>query len=175
MNAMRKVIATSACLGAIIVASAAHAAPSDRTMGSERFVGGHGHSGVFHHARREGGRHRGGFGRICGIRREARMEGMISMVEGLMSFNAGQEAAWKDLTKTVRDSNKSMDETCAGLKRDKDNPANAPERLSRMETMLAAGLKYVQTVRPKFERFYATLSDKQKKAFDSLTQHRRRH
>jgi hypothetical protein len=172
---MRNLIATSACLGAIILASTAHAAPADRNMGPDRITGGHGHAGAFHHARRDRAHHRGGFGYICGKRREARTERMIGVVEGLMTFDTTQEAAWNDFTKAVRDSNKSMNETCAGLRQDKDTPANATGRLARMEAMLAAGLKFVRTVRPKFDRFYATLNDKQKEAFDSLARHRRRH
>lgn len=175
MNTMQKLIATSACVGAVMLAANAGAAPSGKEMGRDSVTGRHGHAGSFHHARRGKGGYRGGFGHVCGKRREAKTERMISVVEGLMTFSPKQEAAWKDLTNTVRDSNKSMDATCATLKQDKDKPRDATHKLARMETMLAAGLKFIQSVRPKFDGFYATLSEKQKKAFDSLSNRRRRH
>jgi hypothetical protein len=175
MNSMQKLIATSACVGAVILATSAGAAPSGHQMNRDSVTGQPGHAGSFRHARWGKGRHRGGFGHVCGKRREAKSERMISVVEGLMTFSPKQEAAWKDLTSTVRDNNKSMDATCATLKQDKDKPKDATQRFARMETMLSAGLKFVQSVRPKFDSFYATLSEKQKKAFDSLSSHRRRH
>lgn len=174
MNAIRKMIVTGACASAVVLAVGvgASAAPFGHGTGQDSIAGGHGHHGVFHHARWGKGGHPG-FGRFCGKRREARTERMIAFVEGLMTFTPAQEAAWNDLTKSVRDGNKSMDETCESLKQDADAPTSATERLARMETMLAAGLKIVQSIRPKFDRFYATLSDKQKRAFDSFA-HRRR-
>lgn len=179
MNPMcrRNLIATSACLGAIILASAVHAAPADMNMGPDHVTAGQGHSRAFHHVRRGKGWHRGGFGHFCGKRREARTERMISVVEGLMTFNAKQATAWKDLTTAVRDGNKSMDETCTSLNKgkDRDKRPSATERLGRMETMLAARLKFVRAIRPKFDRFYATLNEKQQKAFDMFSGHRRMH
>ena len=172
MNAIQKLIVTGACASAVALAVGASAAPSGHRAGQDTLAGGHSHHGVIHHARWGKGGH-GGFGRFCGKRREARTERMIAFVEGLMTFTPAQEAAWNDLTKSVRDGNKSMDETCESLKQDADAPKSATERFARMETMLAAGLKFVQSVRPKFDKFYATLSDKQKRAFDSLANRRR--
>ena len=46
-----------------------------------------------------------------------------------------------------------------------------------METMLSAGLDAVREVRPKFDAFYATLNDKQKRAIERLMEghgHQRR-
>ena len=51
-------------------------------------------------------------------------------------------------------------------------PDTAPERLARFETLATTGLDILQRISPAFERFYATLSDKQKKALDDLISHR---
>jgi len=170
MKRIHRLIATSACIGALMTANAASAAPgsdeADRTAASGRH-------GAYHHPGWGRGGHRGGFGRFCGKHREARTERMISVVEGLMTFTPKQEAAWKDLTGTVLSSNKSLDETCETLRQDRDKPRDATQRLARLETVMTAGLKFIQTVRPKFDRFYQTLSDKQKKAIDDLSGRRR--
>jgi hypothetical protein len=170
MKPMNKLIATTACAGALMIAAGTYAAPASNESGPDSVTGRHGPS---HHAGWRRGGHRGGFGHVCGKRREARTERMISVVEGLMTFTPNQEAAWQDLTKTIRDGNKSMDQTCSTLKHDRDKPQDATQRFARMETIMAAGLKFVQAVRPKFDSFYATLNDKQKKAIDTLSNRRR--
>lgn len=175
MNPIQRLIATGACAAVVMFAVSANAAPTGHEPNRDSATGRPGQAGSFHHARSGKGRHRGGFGHICGKRRDAKTERMISVVEGLMTFTPKQESAWKDLTKTVRDNNKSMDETCKTLKQDKDKPKDATQRLARMESMLAASLKFVQSARPKFDRFYGTLSEKQKHAIDSLINRRRRH
>jgi hypothetical protein len=172
MNPMQKLIATGAC-AATLFAVTASAAPVGSETGRDSVTGRPAHAGSFHHARWGKGRHRGGFGRLCGKRREAKSERMISVVEGLMTFTPKQEAAWNELTKSIRDGNTSMDKTCETLKQDKDKPKDATQKFARMETMMAAGLKIVQSIRPKFDKFYGTLSEKQQRAIDSLS-HRRR-
>ena len=55
-----------------------------------------------------------------------------------------------------------------------DTPVSAPDKLARVETLATTGLAILQRIRPAFERFYATLSAKQKKALDGLIAHRGR-
>lgn len=175
MNSIQKLIATSACVGALMCAGGANAAPAGSETGDDVVSGRPGHAGPYRHARWSKGRHRRGFGGVCGEHRQAKTERLISVVEGLMTFTPRQEAAWNDLTKAVRDGNKSMDDTCAAMKKDRDKPAGATQKLARMEAMMAAGLKFLQSVRPKFDKFYGTLNDKQKKAIDAMSSRRRPH
>ena len=55
-----------------------------------------------------------------------------------------------------------------------DTPESAPERLQRFESLATTGLGILQRIRPAFDRFYATLSDKQKKAIDDVISRRGR-
>lgn len=173
MNPISKTIAAGACAAAVILTAGAFAAPAGHQAGQDSVSGRPAHAGSFHHARWGKGRHRGGFGRLCGERRQAHTERMISVVEGLMTLTPKQEASWNELTKAIRDNNTSMDKTCETMKQDKDKPKTASQRFARMETMLAAKLNAVQSIRPKFDQFYGTLSEKQQRAIDNLS-HRRR-
>ena len=44
----------------------------------------------------------------------------------------------------------------------------ATGKFARMETMLTAGLEVVKTVRPAFDKLYATLDEKQQAALDKM-------
>ncbi|MCG8546939.1 MAG: Spy/CpxP family protein refolding chaperone [Alphaproteobacteria bacterium] len=117
------------------------------------------------HFRGKGGKARkAGF---CGKYRGARMERMFGIVEGLMEFNAEQQSAWDNLKTAATDGQEKVEKSCEALKAE-DKPRTAPARLDRMQQMLSARLSALQTVRPAFEKFYGTLSEKQQKAIDDL-------
>lgn len=125
-----------------------------------------------HGGGRDGGR-KGRFGRFCGQRGSDRLQRMIGVVEGLMEFKPDQQQAWDALKTTLKDGKSSIDKTCESLEETK-GPGTAPQRLGRMEQLMASRLSALQQVRPAFDTFYATLTEKQQKALDDLFQRGRR-
>ncbi len=131
-----------------------------------------------------GGRHHGGWrggdrgghilGRICGERRAERIESLVAFVENFVDFTPDQTQAWNNVTEAVRAGSASIDQTCSDLEKE-GRPETAPEKLALVETIMATGLDVVQRIRPAFDSFYQTLTEKQRKAIDDLTaKHRRR-
>ncbi len=125
-----------------------------------------------------GGHHRGwargwrGHPKICSDRRDRRIEDAIGFVEGFANFTPAQTERFEELAEAVRAGSASVGETCAALAEASD-PVTAPQRLARLETMVAAGLGVIQRVRPAFDGFYASLDDKQKKLIDDLMSRQR--
>ncbi len=108
---------------------------------------------------------------FCGPEREERLGRLVEMVEGFANFSPEQEPAWQQLRDAVRSASTKLEPACAAMRDARDG--TPPERLASMETMLSAGLEAVREVRPKFDAFYATLNDKQKRAIDRLIEGRR--
>ena len=121
-------------------------------------------AGAVHKAHFRG---KGRKGKFCGKYRGARMERMFGIVEGLMEFNPEQQSAWNNLKTAVTDGQEKIEKSCEAMKAE-EKPRTAPGRLDRMQQMLSARLSALQTVRPAFDKFYGTLSEKQQKAIDGL-------
>jgi periplasmic protein CpxP/Spy len=155
--------------GLSIVAVAA--APAGPNLTGIEAAGGPAFLGAMHKARSEGRRwghgHSGFRGKFCGKRHGKRMERMTNVIEGLMTFTPPQQTAWNDLKTAMNDGKASMEKACESAKSE-DKPKTAPERMARMEAMMTTRLGALQTVRPAFDTFYGTLSDKQKSAIDGL-------
>ena len=118
------------------------------------------------------GGHRRGFEAICSDRRNQGIEHGLAFVEGFVNFTPEQTTAWNELGAAIRAGSASVGEKCKELQA-AGEPRTAPERLARFEAMATTGLDILKRVRPAFDRFYTTLSDKQKKALDGLIEHRR--
>jgi hypothetical protein len=116
---------------------------------------------------RRGG-HRRGFDAICSERRNEGIEHGLAFVEGFVNFTPEQTTAWNELGAAIRAGSASVGEKCKELKA-AGEPRTAPERLARFEAMATTGVGILKRIRPAFDRFYATLSDKQKQALDGLT------
>ena len=125
------------------------------------FGGGHGHWS-------HGDGH--GMAMICSDERDRRLEHGLAFVEGFGNFTPEQTAAWNELASAIRAGSATIGEKCRELDQ-AGVPQTAPERLARFESMATTGLEIVKNVRPAFDDFYATLSDKQKKALDDLSSH----
>lgn len=110
---------------------------------------------------------------FCGPDRNERLGRMVEMVEGFANFSPEQEPAWQQLRDAVRDASTKLEPACEAMRDARDGAP--PERLASIETMLSAGLDAIREVRPKFDAFYATLNDKQKRAIDHLIDRRGRH
>lgn len=150
---------------------AVSAAPAGPGLTGIEAAGGPAFMGAMHKARQDGrrwGRGHGGFGgKFCGKRHGKRMERMTGLIEGLMTFTPPQQTAWNDLKTAMNDGKESMEKACETAKSG-EKPKTAPDRLARMEAMMTTRLGALKTVRPAFDTFYGTLSDKQKSAIDGL-------
>jgi hypothetical protein len=108
----------------------------------------------------------------CGARGAYMIERMDRFVSRDLELNGTQEAAWKDVVDTADAARVKAKEACA----DQDDwKGTAPERLARAEAMMQAGLDAVHEVRPKFDAFYDTLTDRQKQRLDDMTVARHGH
>ncbi len=114
-----------------------------------------------------------GMAMICSEGRDQRIEHGLAIVEGFVNFTPEQTTAWSELTDAIRAGSVTIGEKCEQLEKT-GMPESAPDRLQSFETLASTGLGILQRIRPAFERFYATLSDKQKKAVDDLISHRGR-
>ena len=146
-----------------------------RQAHSEASKGGHGH-GWGHGGGHGGwGRHGrgGGVAMLCSDRRDRHIERGIGFVEGFANFTPEQMGPWNQLTAAIRAGSTSIGEACNEAL-GAEAPQTAPEKLDRVETVMATALELVRRIRPAFDNFYAALSDKQKKALDGLVGHHRR-
>jgi len=148
---------------------AVSAAPSGPNMTGIEAAGGPAFMGAMHKARQEGRRWgQGGFGgKFCGKKNGKRMERMTGLIEGLMTFTPPQQTAWNDLKTALNDGKASMEKACESVQSE-EKPKTAPQRMARMEAMMTTRLGALQTIRPAFDTFYGTLSEKQKSAIDGL-------
>jgi hypothetical protein len=148
---------------------AVSAAPAGPNMTGIEAAGGPGFMGAMHKARQEGRRwgHGGIGGKSCGKKHGKRMERMTGLIEGLMTFTSPQQTAWNDLKTALNDGKASMEKACESVQSE-EKPKTAPQRMARMEAMMTTRLGALQTIRPAFDTFYGTLSEKQKSAIDGL-------
>lgn len=119
----------------------------------------------------DGRGHARGMEMICSDRRDRRIENGLAFVEGFVNFTPEQTTAWSELTDAVRAGSATIGESCEELE-NAGVPESALDGLRHFEAMATTGLDILQRIRPAFERFYATLSDEQKKALDDLIAHR---
>ena len=126
-----------------------------------------------HASERHGG---GGFAKMCRHEPVEKAEKMIGIVEGLMTFTPEQEQAWTQLAGSLRSGAESVENTCDQVLAE-GRARTAPEKMARLETMLGTGLAALQDIRPAFDSFYGTLSEKQQETLDKLAskRHRRHH
>jgi hypothetical protein len=171
----RKTILIGGVLSALALAVASPALLADTPYGAVTAAASSAipaHFGGWHHRGPRGG---GGFRQhLCSGRHGERMDSFVALVESFVDFTPEQGAAWQQLVAAARASSGSIGEACAELA-DAGVPTAATDKLARIETMLTTGLDIVQRLRPKFDDFYATLNDDQKKAIDDLMSHRGRH
>lgn len=154
--------AAVAAMTALSVA-AVSAAPGQTPSGDEAATARSAHSHM-HKVRGDG---HGWRGRDCGARAGGYMERQVNVIEGLMAFTPEQKTAWTEL-KTAMDAGKETIKKSCEARKDQEKPKNAVERFNRFETAMSTRLEIMRSVKPSFEKFYATLSEKQQKAVDGL-------
>lgn len=165
MTRMKALLAGTAVAAMTAVSVAAvSAAPGQAPSGDEAAAARPAHSFV-HKVRGEGHGPRGA--RDCGVRTGGYMERQVNVIEGLMEFTPAQKAAWSEL-KTAMDTGKETMKKACEARKDQEKPKNAVERFNRFETAMSTRLEVMRAVKSSFEKFYATLNEKQQKAFDGL-------
>lgn len=91
-----------------------------------------------------------------------------------VEFTATQQAAWDDLIAAIRTGGEGVTRFCARVDEARQTErAPAPERLAMAEEAVSVGLKTLQTIRPAFDAFYATLDPEQKELLDNAGRHHR--
>lgn len=166
MTRMKALLAGSAVAAMTALSVAAvSAAPGQAPSGDEAAAARPAHSHMHKAARGEGhgwrGRH------DCSARAGGYMERQVNVIEGLMAFTPEQKTAWSEL-KTAMDAGKETIKKSCEARKDQEKPKNAVERFNRFETAMSSRLEVMRSVKPSFEKFYATLSEKQQKAVDGL-------
>ena len=136
----------------------------------------HGQHGFGHHGWRHHGGQMGpmGFfgpgGRFCGKDSAEMADHMLVRLEHKIKPTEAQKPAFEDLKTAVKTAADKVQQACpagAAQTAPGEQPATAQspiERLAAAETMTAATLDAIKTVRPAAEKLYASLDDGQKKA-----------
>lgn len=122
--------------------------------------------GFGHH----GGRMGGMMGAVCKGDAAEMADHMLVRIEHKVKPTDAQKPAFEELKAAARAAAAKAKAGCPAAPvqaADGARPAPKPptERLAAMEVALAAQLDAVRTVRPAAEKFYASLTDEQKKAF----------
>lgn len=124
--------------------------------------GGWGHGG--------GGGRMGMIGAVCGGKAAEMADHMLVRLEYQVKPTDAQKPAFEELKAAAKAAAAKAQAGCPAqpaVAADGTRPApkSPTERLAMMEAGLAAQLDAVRTVRPAADKFYATLSDDQKKSF----------
>lgn len=114
-----------------------------------------------------------GFSRMC-ENHDARLAGMLAFAEKKLKITDAQKAAWTKFADQAQASGAPMQAACAALK-DKPQPANAIERLERMDTIMTARQTQMHQMLPAIKEMYGQLSPEQQKVADGLLSHGPRH
>lgn len=126
--------------------------------------------GFGHHGGRMGGMGGGMMGAVCKGDAAEMADHMLIRLEYKVKPTDAQKPAFEELKAAAKVAAAKAKAGCPAAPvqaADGTRPAAKPptERLAAMETALAAQLDAVRTVRPAAEKFYASLSEEQKKAF----------
>ncbi len=113
----------------------------------------------------------GMFAAACNPHRDAMLAGAIAYGEKRLDITPAQTESWGRLTTALRAGSARAEQSCAAAKPE-DGPVTSAERLARMENRMGDGLAIVQTIRPAYDTFYATLTDAQKKTLEDMLSQR---
>lgn len=105
---------------------------------------------------------RGGFGHMCNPRAAGLAEWRFDRIERAVRPTDAQRKALDDLKAASAKAAETIVDACP-----RDIPRASTERLALMEKRMEAMLQAIKTVRPAFDAFYGSLSDKQKTRLDA--------
>lgn len=118
--------------------------------------------GPMHH----GGPGGANFARMCDDQ-DARLAGMLAFAEKRLKITDAQKPAWTKFADQARASTQPVQAACATLK-DKPQPANAIERLERMDSMMTARQQQMHQMLPAIKEMYGQLTPDQQKVADEM-------
>ena len=107
-----------------------------------------------------------GFARMCD-NQDARLAGMLAFAEKKLKITDAQKEAWTKFADQARASQTPVQTACTTLK-DKPKPANAIERLERMDTLMTARQQQMHQMLPAIKEMYAQLTPEQQKVADEM-------
>lgn len=114
-------------------------------------------------------RHGGGLMRLCQGDLDANLNQMTERLTTELELSSEQQQHLDAIAQTIKTSD--LPASCASL--EETPPANALEKLDRMESHLETGLSTVKQIRPSFETFYTSLSSEQQADLDERMAQRR--
>jgi len=116
-----------------------------------------------------------GTGRMMGLDPDEvldRIEGRLAFVKAELKVTPEQEAAWTEFAGVMRKATTERASSMSAMMNDMKSGAflnrTLPERLADQESRMQDRLDQMKTVRAAVDKFYATLSDEQKKAADEI-------
>ena len=150
-------ISASICLAALVMTApaAAQGGPGNGPRRGEGWG-----SGMMMGPGMMGGR--GGMAGMCSPRAAGMAEWRIERIERLIKPTDPQRTALEALRTASAKAAESVTAACPAK-----FPSGASARMEAMEKRMEGMLAAINTVRPAFDAFYATLSDDQKKKLDS--------
>lgn len=118
--------------------------------------------------------HGRGMDMLCSDGRDQRIGMVLAVVDSFVTFTPEQETAWTALTEAVFNASARIGESCTTLA-GQGEARTVPDRLERLEVMMATGLDVVRELRPEIEAFHATLSPEQQLMLEAMMNHGQRH
>ena len=108
----------------------------------------------------------GGMGSMMGMAQH--VEGRIAFLRTELKITDGQSPQWNAFAEALRANARRMTEMHGMMSQGVSQ--SAPERLDRMEKMMAGMLEAMRSTKAALTPLYAVLSDEQKKTADTLLQ-----
>lgn len=104
-------------------------------------------------------------GRMHAAMDPAKVDARLDKLKSALKLSNGQQAGWQRYADFMREQAKQHREQFDKM-REQTPPAHAPERLERMSEHMQLRMKSMEAMKDETRRFYDTLTDTQKTAFD---------
>ncbi|AQR66833.1 hypothetical protein BXU06_12985 [Aquaspirillum sp. LM1] len=95
----------------------------------------------------------------------AKVDARLDKLKSALKLSNGQQAGWQRYADFVREQAKQHREQFDKM-REQTPPTRAPERMERMSEHMQLRMKSMEAMKDETRRFYDTLTDTQKTAFD---------
>ena len=113
-------------------------------------------------------RHGGGLMRLCQGDMDANLNRMAERLESELALSSEQVQNLDAIAQAIKSS--ELATACATI--EDAPPADALEKLNRMESRMETGLSTIKQIRPSFETFYRSLSTEQQASMETLMSRR---
>lgn len=112
-------------------------------------------------------RHQDAGAAICDGDHDVWLDGANDRLSGWLNLDAAQQESWARVERELGQAVALLCDVCGDV-RASGPPADIPDRLEAMESILTAGAEAVRAVRPVFAEFYGTLNDRQRRKIDEI-------